>query len=105
MSILGDWTDAVALELGLEPGLDRTLLLDLARDAAHGVARPAAPLTTYLLGLAVGRGADPVEAAGRLSALAAQWQQEQDTQPADPQPADPQPAAARPVDPATSPSA
>ncbi len=75
MSTLEDWTDAVALELGLSPDLDRTLLLDLARDAAHGVARPAAPLTTYLLGVAVGRGADPAEAAARLSALAARWTQ------------------------------
>jgi len=31
-----------------------TVLLDLARDAAHGVARPAAPLATFVLGLAVG---------------------------------------------------
>ena len=37
---------------------------------AHGVARPAAPLTTYLLGVAVGRGADPAQAAARLTALA-----------------------------------
>lgn len=73
MSTLGEWTDAVAAELDLAPELDRTLLLDLARDAAHGVARPAAPLTTYLLGVAVGRGADPVAAAARLSELAARW--------------------------------
>jgi len=33
------------------------VILDLARDAAHGVARPAAPLTAYLVGVAVGRGA------------------------------------------------
>ena len=32
------------------------MLLDLARDAAHGVERPAAPLTTFLVGVAVGRG-------------------------------------------------
>lgn len=35
--------------------IDRNLLLDVARDAAHGVARPAAPLTTFLVGLAAGR--------------------------------------------------
>jgi hypothetical protein len=29
-------------------------VLDLAREAAHGVARPAAPLTTFLAGYALG---------------------------------------------------
>src|SRR5213593_3768177 len=32
-----------------------TAILDLARDAAHGVARPAAPLAAFVAGLAVGR--------------------------------------------------
>ena len=35
------------------------VVLDLARDVAHQVLRPGAPVTAYLLGLAVGRGADP----------------------------------------------
>ena len=39
-------------------------LLDLARDAAHEVERPAAPLTTFLVGVAVGRGATLGAAAG-----------------------------------------
>lgn len=39
------------------------LLLDLTRDAAHGVTRPAGPLTTYLVGIAVARGASAEEAA------------------------------------------
>jgi len=69
MSRLDDWLDSVSAELGVG-GVDRDLVLDLARDVAHGIARPAAPLTTYLLGLAVGAGADPVEAAARLTALA-----------------------------------
>ena len=53
---------------------DIALILDLARDAAHGVARPAAPLTTFLVGYAAGRaGGAPsdVEALSRAaSALA-----------------------------------
>lgn len=57
--------------LGLaDDEVDVDLLLGLARDVAHGVARPAAPVSTYLLGLAVGRGASPVEAAALLTALA-----------------------------------
>ena len=71
MSRLHDWTASVAAELGLDDAVDVRMVLDLARDAAHSVERPAAPLTTYLLGIAVGRGADPSEAAARLSALAA----------------------------------
>lgn len=35
------------------------LVLDVARDAAHTVARPAAPVTTFLLGLAAGLAAQP----------------------------------------------
>ncbi len=49
------------------------LVLDLARDVAHGVMRPAAPLTAYLLGMAVGRGADPAQAAATITALAESW--------------------------------
>jgi hypothetical protein len=48
-------------------------VLDLARDAAHGVARPAAPLTTYLVGVAVGAGADPATAAATVRDLIADW--------------------------------
>lgn len=31
------------------------VLLDLAKDAAHGITRPAAPVATFLAGLAAGR--------------------------------------------------
>ena len=73
---LDGWVAELATELGLDPGLvERTALLDLARDAAHGVARPAAPLTTFLVGLAAGRAggeatdvADAVAVAQRLLA-------------------------------------
>jgi hypothetical protein len=64
---LSRWTGDLAGALGLDPeSIDRDVVLDLARDAAHGVARPAAPLTTFLAGLAAGRdGATPeaIEAA------------------------------------------
>jgi hypothetical protein len=72
---LDDWIVELAAALGVDAALvDRDLILDLARDAAHGVARPAAPLTTFLVGLAAGqRGAtsdvirDAVERAQRLA--------------------------------------
>jgi hypothetical protein len=67
---LDEWTDQVCEALGLDPKLiDQTLILDLARDAAYGVARPAAPLTTYLVGVAVGHGSDPAAAAAVVTAL------------------------------------
>jgi len=52
-------------------------VLDLTRDVAHGVARPAAPLTAYLVGVAVGRGLALPDAAGRVAALAASWEKDE----------------------------
>jgi hypothetical protein len=72
MSTMEDWTAAVCAELGVDQP-DTMLILDLARDVAHGVARPAAPLTAYLVGIAVGAGLDPVAAAARVSAMAQAW--------------------------------
>ncbi|MFF2273922.1 DUF6457 domain-containing protein [Agromyces sp. NPDC058136] len=63
---LDGWVDelADALGLGLAAGEVPTgLLLDLTREAAHGITRPAGPLTTYLIGLAVARGVSPADAA------------------------------------------
>jgi hypothetical protein len=74
VNTLAEWTSRACEELGLDPrALDRDAVLDLARDVAHEVARPAAPLTAYLLGVAVGRGQPVTEAAGRLRALAQGW--------------------------------
>lgn len=42
------------LGLQLDPATAEDLVLAVARDVAHGVARPAAPVTTFLLGLAAG---------------------------------------------------
>lgn len=54
------WLGEAAAQLG-RPELaltaeQQTALLDLARAAAHSVARPAAPLTTFLAGYALGIG-------------------------------------------------
>jgi hypothetical protein len=52
---LDDWIAELCRALEVDPSLvDRNAVLDLARDAAHGVARPAAPVTTYVAGIAVG---------------------------------------------------
>jgi molybdenum cofactor guanylyltransferase len=73
MSTMEDWLAEVRAALALDDGTDSGIVLDLARDVAHGVARPAAPLTAYLLGVAVGRGADPHTAAATVTALAQSW--------------------------------
>ncbi len=74
MNVLEEWTALVCKELGIDPArLDRDAILDVTKDVAHGVARPAAPLTAYLLGLAQGAGTAPQDAAARLSAMAANW--------------------------------
>jgi hypothetical protein len=47
------WIAELCAALEVDPAVvDITLLLDVARDAAHGIARPAAPLTTFLIGYA-----------------------------------------------------
>jgi hypothetical protein len=74
MSDLDDWTDAVCAELGLDPeDATQKTVLNLTRVVAHQVDRPAAPLTSYLLGLAVGRGQPLAETAAQLQQLARKW--------------------------------
>jgi hypothetical protein len=74
MSTAERWIAAACAELGLDPAeVPVRTVLDVARVVAHQVERPAAPLTAFLLGLAVGRGTDPAEAAARIEQLAAGW--------------------------------
>ncbi|MFB6959456.1 NTP transferase domain-containing protein [Streptomyces sp. NPDC056309] len=78
--VLDEWISAVKDELGIDLDVDTHALLDLARDAAHGVARPAAPLTTFLVGYAAAQakgGPEAVaEAARKAAALAQRWADE-----------------------------
>jgi molybdopterin-guanine dinucleotide biosynthesis protein A len=78
--VLDEWISAVKDELGIDLDVDTGVLLDLARDAAHGVARPAAPLTTFLVGYAAGQGKGGpeavAEAARKAAALALRWADE-----------------------------
>ena len=72
MSTLDDWIAQASTALDVPAdsmSTDlRNELLDLTRDVAHGVARIAGPLTCYLVGVAVGRGADPSAALASLTA-------------------------------------
>ena len=67
------WIDAVTAELNLSANADVDVILDVARVAAHSVERPAAPVTTFLLGLAVAGGMDVNEVATKIQNLAATW--------------------------------
>jgi hypothetical protein len=71
MNALDDWAAQVCAALALEaPDQAQTAaVLELAREVAHGVLRPAAPLSAYLMGVAVGRGADPSAAAACITQL------------------------------------
>ncbi|MFC4121160.1 NTP transferase domain-containing protein [Nonomuraea zeae] len=74
MNVLNEWTTLACKELGIDPArVDRDLILDLTKEVAHGVARPAAPLTAYLLGLAQGAGTAPDDAVAKLITLAKNW--------------------------------
>lgn len=66
------WLEKAAGVLEIEPlgAREREAILDLARDVAHNVARPGAPLTAFLLGVAVGRGAEVQRTAEVLQRLA-----------------------------------
>jgi hypothetical protein len=81
---LSEWVTAVVRELGIEGALEREgvvdMVLDLTSDVAHGVSRPGAPVTAFLVGVAAGRAADPAVAARdyaqKISRLADGWESE-----------------------------
>lgn len=83
-SALSGWVTAVARELGLDSalagGTTVDIVLDLTADVAHGVSRPGAPVTAFLVGVAAGRADDPAAAARdyaeTISRLAAIWSPE-----------------------------
>jgi len=74
---MDDWIEAVCRELGLPAELvaevEVDAILEVAKHAAHQVMRPAAPVSTYLMGLAVAQGADPTQVADRIAGLAQGW--------------------------------
>ena len=68
------WVDRLTTELGVDRGaVDIDRILELASDVAHGVARPAVPISLFVAGLAAGRGADGGPTLDRVSQLATSW--------------------------------
>jgi hypothetical protein len=63
MDDLSDFAAALAAALELEGAeVDVARVLSLASDAAHAYVRPAAPVATFLAGVAAGRGGATTEA-------------------------------------------
>jgi hypothetical protein len=79
---LDTWLATCATELEIDDlrftGETIHTLLDLARDSAHNVTRVSAPLTTFLVGVAVGRGGSLDAAAAKATALLVSDQPEGD---------------------------
>lgn len=72
------WVAVLVEELDVDASaVDVEAVLDLAREAANGVARPAVPLTGFLVGYAVAaRGGDRAAfeaVSARVTALAQEW--------------------------------
>lgn len=70
-AILDEWIESLAAALDIPAeAIDRDAVLGLAGTVAHAVVRPAAPLTTYLVGYAAGRAAERGETDGFAAAAA-----------------------------------
>lgn len=68
------WASALGAELGIDTNdANYGLVLAMSREAARAVTKPAAPITAYLVGMAVARGLPPTEAARRLGELSKNW--------------------------------
>lgn len=73
MDTVDDFAAILSNELGLTVAVDTTLLLDIARDVAHEVARPAAPVSTALVGAALARGLDSEEIKAGVARAIERW--------------------------------
>jgi hypothetical protein len=76
---LDQWADALREHFDLAPeDVPVSLILDLAKDVANGVARPAAPFSAFVAGLVAGRrGGSPEDvraAVADVVKLAGDWQ-------------------------------
>jgi len=79
---LHDWIDELCDVLDVEVDLDESLILDVAREAAHNVERPAAPISTFLLGYAFAQAEGDPDELDRLAEaatdLARRWDKSAD---------------------------
>ncbi|WP_345186976.1 DUF6457 domain-containing protein [Microbacterium panaciterrae] len=69
--VLDAWAEVLRAHFGLAAeDVPIALILDLARDVANGVARPAAPFSAFVAGLVAGRaGGSPNEVRAAVAAI------------------------------------
>jgi len=77
---LDEWVLALCRELDVDPAVvPVAALLDVSRDVAHSVMRPATPVSTFVIGLAAARAggheAAVLRAIETARALALAWSQ------------------------------
>lgn len=75
------WLEVVGTELGLDVSFDEAALLEAAREVAHRVERKATPLTTFLIGVAIGKSQTETQLGdicARVTSLAQQWERSRD---------------------------
>ncbi len=82
MSTMDDWIAAVTSEFDLDLDFDFHDVLDVTKVAAHNVARPAAPVTAFLVGYAAAKAGGDAAAIEdvnrRTTALAESWTHAED---------------------------
>ncbi|MYS16164.1 molybdopterin-guanine dinucleotide biosynthesis protein MobA [Streptomyces sp. SID4982] len=82
MNRMHEWIAAAKAELGIDLDVDIAELLDMTKVVAHEVARPAAPITSFLVGYAAALragGAGTVSEANRkVTELAERWAAERE---------------------------
>lgn len=76
MNELDEFIRTTCQALGVDRTVvDRDLILELTKDVAHNVTRPAAPISAFIVGLAAGRAGGDVDAVRaavtKVAALAA----------------------------------
>lgn len=76
MNQLDEFIRTTCQALGVDAAaVDRDLILELTKDVAHNVNRPAAPISAFIVGLAAGGAGGDVDsvrtAAKKVAALAA----------------------------------
>jgi hypothetical protein len=71
MDRLAEWAAAACAELGIDDAADvePAMVLEAAREVARAATKPAAMVSAYLMGVAVGRGMRAADAAARITAM------------------------------------
>lgn len=77
MDAVDSFSEILASELGVTMETGTGELLDLAKDVAHQVARPATPVATYIMGLAAASGHDSQTIAAAVGRSIEIWKSQQ----------------------------